>query len=298
MDMKDMIKNNNIDWNKDMVKKLKHFPIVLHSNQWKKGTGLHYHPGLEFHMTHEGTGTMVVGKQIVLQSPRSVLVFRGMVPHQMISRSSYKRSVVSINFGDEDTGMLPSLHQLIEFAWIPNDSCLNFSLTPKQFLRMEEMVKELRHELMARGTGWEQVVLAQVLQMSVFLQRMLVEPEQVTALSSQPSGRKSDLVQQCSDFVCGNLGEDLSLKTVARRFAVSEAYLTRSFTKEMGISFYQYVLLQRVAEGKRLLREVPDVSISDIAYMIGFPSSSHFSRHFKLLTEETPSVYRQKMIDT
>lgn len=292
MDMKDLLTNEKPDWNRDMEAKLNRFPIVLHSDQWMKGTGLHYHPGLEIHVTNEGVGTMVVGRQILLQSPRSVLVFRGMVPHQMISKSSYKRTVISCDFGDDAT---TNLHRLAEFSWIPQDSCLSFTLSPKESQEMESSCKALQRELQERRIGWERMALAHVLQITVFLQRSSTDPEHVATSSA---ARNIDLLQMCSDYVCRNLGAELSLKAVARRFAVSEEHLTRSFTREMGISFYQYVLLQRTAEAKRLLREAPDLSISDIAHMIGFTSSSHFSRQFRALTEETPSAYRQKVQST
>jgi len=208
----------------------------------------------------------------------------------MLSRSSYQRSVICIH-AEEDDGSrsLTSLHRLIDFTWIPDDSALSYSLAPKQFQQLEELCDSLRRELAERKPGWDRLALAQMLRITVLLQRSAAEQR-----SDLPS-RKNELVQQCSDYVCEHLDNDLSLKTVARKFAVSEEYLTRSFTKEMGISFYQYVLLQRVAEGRRLLIEAPDVSIADIACMIGFPSPSHFSRHFKLLTEQTPSAYRKKM---
>lgn len=292
MDIKDFIINDQPDWNLDMVSKLKRFPIVMHSDR-RKGTGLHVHPGLEIHVTLEGTGTMVVGEQILLQSPRSVLVFRGMVPHQMISKSSYKRTVVSVNLDDAD--MMTNFHRLVDFSWIPEDSCLHFSLSLSEFRQMEEMCKALRNELNERKIGWERMALSHVLHITVFLQRSSADSECVTTLPSSSSGRKNDLVQLCSDFVFRHLGDDLSLKTVARQFAVSEEHLTRSFTREMDISFYQYVLFQRIAEAKRLLREAPHASISDIAHLIGFTSASHFSRHFKTLTEETPSSYRNRM---
>lgn len=293
MDMKDFMNNDKLQWLVDIEKTLNRFPILLRFNEWTKGTNFHYQPGVEIHITQEGEGTMVVGRQILLQAPRSVLVFRGTVPHQMISRSSYKRAVICVNFSNEDEGVLSSLHRLIDFAWVPDDSCLSFSLSPKQFQKVEEMCRGLNHELEAREIGWERMALALVLQITAYLQRSTTDSERVTLLPMK--GKKNDLVQACLDYVCGNLGEELSLKVVAKRFAVSEEHLTRSFTKEMNISFYQYVLLQRVAEGKRLLRESADVSVSEIAYMIGFPSSSHFSRHFKALTEETPSAYRQRL---
>jgi AraC-like DNA-binding protein/mannose-6-phosphate isomerase-like protein (cupin superfamily) len=293
MDMKDWVNNDRLRWQEDVENTLNRFPIMLRINEWMKGTDFHYQPGVEIHITQDGEGTMVVGKQILLQSPRSVLVFRGKVPHQMISKSSYKRTVICVNFRDDDNGMLPALHRLIDFSWVPDDSCLSFSLSPVQYRQIEELCNGLRHELGAREIGWERMALAQVLQITANLQRSTDGSGNITTLPVK--GKKNDLVQMISDYVCANLGGELTLKAVAKRFAVSEEYLTRSFTKEMAISFYQYVLLQRVAEGKRLLREAADVSVSEIAYAIGFPSSSHFSRHFKALTEETPSAYRQRV---
>jgi len=158
---------------------------------------------------------------------------------------------------------------------------------------LTELCKAMRHEMKTKETGWERMALGNVLLITAFLQRIIEKPQEQGSPGAS-SGKKSDLVQLISNYVCGNLGEDLTLKAMSKRFAVSGEYLTRSFTREMGISFYQYVLLQRVAEGKRLLREVADVSIEEIAYMIGFPSPSHFNRHFKRLMEETPSSYRHK----
>ncbi|NHN30507.1 AraC family transcriptional regulator [Paenibacillus agricola] len=302
MDMQHYLNNDQLEWNADIENTLNRFPILLRFNEWIKGTNYHYQPGLEIHITQEGEGTLVVGRQVLLQSPRSVVVFRATVPHQMISKSSYKRAVICINFAEAEHDVLPSLHRLIDFGWVPEHSCLTFSLTPKQFQEMEVMCKGLRQELSAREIGWERMALAYVLQVTAFLQRSTAIVENVGNAGNQITppmkGRKNDLVQLCSDYVCNNLAEELTLKTVAKKFAVSEEHLTRSFTKEMNISFYQYVLLQRVAAGKRLLKETSDVSITEIAFIIGFPSSSHFSRHFRALTEETPTAYRQRLLET
>ncbi|MDF2723033.1 MAG: hypothetical protein K0Q59_2708, partial [Paenibacillus sp.] len=133
------------------------------------------------------------------------------------------------------TALLPSLHRLIDFGWIPQHSCLHVSLNPKQFQHLEEMCKTMRHELRTKEVGWERMALGNMLLITAFLQRSIEEPQE-QAVSAQSSGKKSDLVQMCSNYVCRNLGEDLTLKTVSKRFAVSGEYLTRSFTREMGIS--------------------------------------------------------------
>lgn len=296
MDLNGFMITDEITWIKDIEESFRDFPITLRSNTKSlTGTKYHHQLGLEIHMTLGGSGTMVVGKQVLLQAPRSVLVFWGSVPHQMISASSYKRKVICIDLDESYCGTLPKLHSLIDFSWIPKDSCLSFSFSPQQFKHIEDIFDLMQHELDRREVGWERMVLTHMLQITVFLQRSKSASGQAAA-DSQRTVKMSEIMQLCSDYICSNLGEDLSLKTVSRMFAVSGEHLTRTFSKEMGISFYQYVLLQRVAEGKRLLREAPGVSISEIAFSIGFPSSSHFSHHFKVLTGETPSGYRQRAL--
>lgn len=288
--MREAVREHEPRWLDDIESALNRFPIHITERHWSQGTENHYQPGIEIHMIHDGEGTMVVGRQVLLQSARSVLAFRGSVPHQMLCKAPYRRSVICIHGGEEMADPRSSLLQLVDFSWIPHDACLSFALTPKRFQQLEDLCDDLRRELDTRRTGWERLALAQVLQMTVLLQR---SAEEDGAAQPEP---KNELIQRCSDYVCSHLDGDLSLRAVSKRFAVSGEYLTRSFTKEMGISFYQYVLLQRVAEGRRLLAEAPDLSIADIACSIGFPSPSHFSRHFKKLTEQTPSAYRRKLL--
>jgi len=217
-----------------------------------------------------------------------VVIFRGSVPHQLISNSFYKRTVICLDLDDAFSEQLPKLSSLLDFSWIPKDTYCSFSLDPVKYHQLDELCQTLSQELELKLAGWERMSLSCVLQVTVLLQRSIEGREKGHVTTSDSFESKSALVQKCSDYVCSHLGEDLSLKTVAKTFSVSEEYLTRSFKKEMGISFYQYVLLQRVAEGKRMLREAPDVSIADIAYSLGFPSPSHFSRTIKTFTEDTP----------
>lgn len=295
MDIKDLPKNDQPRWNDYVSKRLSHFPIFIHNNEWFEGTYYHCQPGLEIHVIKEGTGTMVVGKQILLQSPGQVVVFRGSVPHQLISKSFYKRTVICL---DLEHVFFEQLSSHLDLSWIPEDSCCNISLSPAQQRKLDELCLALSEELEAKSAGWEMLALAQVLQITVLLQRSTAvkEPAKLTPYVSFEKNR--DFIQQCSDYICAHLGEDLTLKCVAKKFSVSEEYLTRNFTKEIGISFYQYVLLQRVTEGKRLLKESPGFSIARIAHSLGFPSSSSFNRTFKALTGETPSAYRRRTLES
>jgi AraC-like DNA-binding protein/mannose-6-phosphate isomerase-like protein (cupin superfamily) len=295
VNIKDLTKNDQPRWNDYVSKRLSHFPIFIHNNEWFQGTYYHCQPGLEIHLIKEGRGTMVVGNKILLQSPGQAVIIRGSVPHQLISKSAYKRTVICLDLEHE---FFKHLSSHLDMSWIPEESCCNISLTQAQLCKLDELCHSLSDELETKSVGWERMAVSHVLQITVLLQRGMEAKEKA---KPQPNGsfeKNRDLIQQCCDYICSHLGENLTLKCVAKKFSVSEEYLTRNFTKEIGISFYQFVLLQRVAEGKRLLKDSPDLSVAQIALSLGFPSSSSFNRTFKALTGETPSAYRQRTLES
>jgi AraC-like DNA-binding protein len=71
--------------------------------------------------------------------------------------------------------------------------------------------------------------------------------------------------------------------------------LIRLFKTEKKITFYQFVLQQRVSESKRMLLNCPDTTLTDIAYAVGFPSAAQFSRVFRASTGMLPSQFRNRM---
>ncbi|RKN74895.1 helix-turn-helix transcriptional regulator [Paenibacillus ginsengarvi] len=89
----------------------------------------------------------------------------------------------------------------------------------------------------------------------------------------------------------------ISLQSVAALFHFNPDYLSRLFKREKGLSFHQYLLLQRVRASKRLLRDHPLMPLTDIAYAVGFSSSSHFCQTFKNMNLLTPSEYRRQATD-
>lgn len=85
--------------------------------------------------------------------------------------------------------------------------------------------------------------------------------------------------------------ETLSITTLKNEFGTSEANLSEYFKKETGVSFKQHLNAIRLTESKRLLTET-ELSISEIAYQVGYSNVSHFNRVFKQHEGITPTQYR------
>jgi len=84
------------------------------------------------------------------------------------------------------------------------------------------------------------------------------------------------------------------LEEIARRLGVSERTLARRLSAE-GVSFNGVLGELRFDLAKRYIRE-PDLSISEIAWLLGYQEVSAFTHAFKRWTGKTPREMRSEMI--
>lgn len=87
--------------------------------------------------------------------------------------------------------------------------------------------------------------------------------------------------------------EEIRLETIASKFFLSTYYLSRSFKEATGFHFVEYLNNVRIKESKKLLL-TSDLSIDEIAAMVGYKSNTHFGRVFKSLEGMSPSAFRDE----
>ena len=73
---------------------------------------------------------------------------------------------------------------------------------------------------------------------------------------------------------------------------MNKYYLSHVFKREYGISPINYMISRRIDESKYLLAET-DLSMSQIAQLLGFSSLSYFSQVFRKTNGISPMEYRQ-----
>ncbi len=102
----------------------------------------------------------------------------------------------------------------------------------------------------------------------------------------------SPYIQACRDYIELHTEETLSLPILASRVGYSESHLSRKFKQEMGVSISTYIRYVRVERSKFYLSDT-SMRISQIAAILHFCSSSHFSNAFQEVTGMTPQQFRQ-----
>ena len=115
----------------------------------------------------------------------------------------------------------------------------------------------------------------------------------LTALSPRGAERWSQRINRVVARIDANYQRRLSLQEIAAAEFVSEAWLSRLFRKEVGVSFMQYITglrLRKAAEQLTMTRK----SIQQIAQQQGFASSRVMSDLFKREHGLTPRQFRQQ----
>lgn len=107
---------------------------------------------------------------------------------------------------------------------------------------------------------------------------------------SAKGDRLTDLIKYMNEYY----KEDISLADLAQRGYMSQSYFSRLFQKETGINFKDYLTNIRVMHAVELL-EQKDLTITDVAYNVGFKNVNSFIEHFKQKYGKTPGQYKKDL---
>lgn len=280
------------EWNNWVADFLAHFPIYVQHDR-SRFTSIHKQPGAEIHIVCEGEANLFIGSRVLPQRPGRVAVFGGSTPHQLISDDArpFSRTVVCVDFGKLQPWELDGEPHPFGVYRQWTRSPTQFTLTEAEFGELERVGAALVRELYDKKLGWQHMLQARLVELTTLLQRSAERPGKGAA-GGAPA-KLSDLTVAGARYVQEHLADDLTLTGMAERLGVSPEHLTRTFQRDLRVSFYRYVLLLRVEEAKRLLWGRTDLSVAEVAEAVGFGSLSHFSATFQKLTEQTPSGFRR-----
>jgi AraC-like DNA-binding protein len=85
----------------------------------------------------------------------------------------------------------------------------------------------------------------------------------------------------------------VTIEDMAQYLKVGRTTLSTFINNEEGMNFNLWINSLRVEEAKGLLIDYPHYNLTQIAELIGYSEPSNFSRQFKLITNQSPSVWRQ-----
>lgn len=149
-------------------------------------------------------------------------------------------------------------------------------------------MQNVLQEMQERGPEYQTLCLAYMDIVMVQLMRNA----SVTVSQTQsrfPANRQCASVRQ---YIDQHYKENITLDLLAQKVSINKYYMAHAFKREYGVSPINYLIACRIREGKRLLSET-DLSLSQIASVLGFSSSSYFSQSFRNAEGTSPTEYRK-----
>jgi two-component system response regulator YesN len=100
-------------------------------------------------------------------------------------------------------------------------------------------------------------------------------------------------IERVAEYLDNHYQEKLLIQDVAEMFGFNYSYLCKQFKTVKKISPNEYMIVKRMERAKELLCKCREVSIKEIAELVGYTDQYYFSRIFKLYEKCTPSEYRK-----
>ena len=119
---------------------------------------------------------------------------------------------------------------------------------------------------------------------------LLIESEKRTAAGGRNTAVcGNEKIAKILAYIAANLGEDLSYKSLAAKFFLSEKALYRLFCREVGFTLNEYVTGKRIAKAESVL--LAGGSAAEAAAQSGFIDYSSFYRSFIREVGVSPSNF-------
>jgi AraC-like DNA-binding protein len=93
-------------------------------------------------------------------------------------------------------------------------------------------------------------------------------------------------------FITGHYKETLTIKALASLVHLSESRFKSWFKDEFGMPPLEFILRLRIEDAKKTLQQKQRLSISTMAYHLGFSSPQHFATIFKRYTFLSPREFK------
>ena len=238
----------------------------------------HIHNHMELFFILGGKGQFLIDDQLYPVDVNNLVIINPNVTHTEVSLNAQPLEYIVL--GIEGVELVTSEVSNGQFSILDHYESMDISSCLRNILR----------EMEQKNTGYEDVCQAymEILIIRLMRSTTLAVPEEPHVLSAN---RQCAAVRRYIDL---HFKEALTLEQLAEEGHMNKYYLSHAFKREFGISPINYMISKRIEESKYLLTET-DLSMSQIAQLLGFSSLSYFSQVFRRTQEISPKEYRKNL---
>ena len=118
------------------------------------------------------------------------------------------------------------------------------------------------------------------------------EPERLPIITTE--NREMGLIELIVEYMKNHVSENISPEQLCTEFTISRTQLMTAFKAKMGMGIKEYFNKIKIGKAKQLIR-TGEYNFTQIAEKLSYSSIHYFSRHFKDLTNMTPTEYARSV---
>jgi AraC-like DNA-binding protein len=181
----------------------------------------------------------------------------------------------------------PSGYSLLQHPfWYPIANPPIITVSTDQAGEARSLIEEMQREFIARKAGSEQIL-------SLLLQALLLRINRIYPLQNSQTISRSEthLLRSFLLALEQNFKAVTSITGYAELLRVNPEALSGAVKKQTGRTVGAFIRQRILLEAQRLLLHT-SLTVSEVAYGVGFEDPSYFIRFFRRLTGKTPSAFR------
>lgn len=236
----------------------------------------HTHNHLELFYILGGKGQFLIEDCLYPVKANHLVIINPNVTHTEVSLNAQPLEYIVLGIGG------------IELATGENTNGRFCILDHFESVEISSCIRNILREMELKSTGYEDICQA-------FMEILIIRLMRNTALAVPSEPQLISGNRQCAAvkrYIDLHFKEALTLEQLAEEAHMNKYYLSHSFKQEYGVSPINYLITRRIEESKYLLAET-DLSMSQIARLLGFSSLSYFSQVFRRTQSLTPMEYRK-----
>ena len=237
----------------------------------------HTHTHAELFYIVGGKGQFLIEDQIYPVNTNHLVIINPNVTHTEVSLNAQPLEYIVLGIDG------------VELSITENSNGQFCILDHFESMDITSCLRNILREMEQKQPGYEDICQA-------FMEILIIRLMRSTGLSVPAEPQNSVGNHQCATvrrYIDHHFKESLTLDQLAEEAHMNKFYLSHAFKQEYGISPINYMISRRLEESKYLLAET-DLSMSQIAQLLGFSSLSYFSQVFHRTQGISPMEYRQQ----
>ena len=231
-------------------------------NTVKRSTA-HYHNSYEIYYLTNGTCWYFIDKKTYRLSKGDI----ALIPKGVIHKTNYdtqSHSRILINCSEN---FIPK--SVLDL--IPNMPYYTVPLSYRD--KIYEIFSTVQKEFHTPNEFSKDIIKAKIYELLLFI---------ANKNTTQSTKKIEDsMVEKAVKYIRNHFSENITLTDVAKHCFVSNEHLSRTFKKETGFCFNEYLNIYRLKKADLLLHNEPTTKITEIARRCGFNDSNYFSKVYK-----------------